>query len=295
MELRVLQYFLTVVQEENISRAAEVLHVTQPTLSRQLAQLESELGTQLFIRGKHLILTEAGLMLQRRAEEVVGLMEKIDAEFHLQEELEGVISIGCGGQYATFLLAEIMETFHMAHPKVQYGFFTYHADDIKERLDRGLLDFGLLLEPVDKEKYDYIRILTKERWGLLMRTGHPLSKKELILKEDLLGLPLVTTGRLPMQKEIANWMGSDFEKLNIFATYNIITNAALLVSSGTACALTIEGSVRLFDDRRLTFRPLSPELSMTSVLAWKKLGAMYGAPGRFLEYFKSIQFGHTEV
>ena len=286
---------MTVVREENISRAAEALHVTQPTLSRQLSQLEDELGKQLFVRGKHLTLTDAGIMLRRRAEEVVKLMGKIDEEFREQEEVTGIITIGSGGQISAAALPEIMEGFRKKHPKVQYEFYTNNADHIKEQLDRGLLDFGLLLEPIDIGKYDYLRMPEVERWGIFMRKDDPLAQKEAITRDDLRGLPLITTNRLSLQREIANWFGDKFGELNIFASYNIITNVAMLVEHGTARALTIEGAVNLFDPERLTFRPLYPELTMTSVFAWKRYSPMFGAAGRFLEYFKSIQFRHILV
>ncbi len=289
MELRVLQYFLTVVREENISKAAEVLHITQPTLSRQIGQLEEELGVQLFSRGRHLVLTEAGIMLRRRAEEIVELMDKIESELEEQSDIGGIISIGSGGLYSLKVFPEIMDNFKRKYPKVQYNLYTNNAEHIKERLDRGLLDFGLLLEPVDLGKYDYIRLKEKERWGILVRTDSELAEKEYITKEDLENIPLITSSRIEMQKEIANWLDNDFSKLNIFATYNIITNVAVLVTEGKASALTIEGAVNLFNPDILTFKLLYPELSMTSVLAWKKFQPFSGAAGKFLEYFKSMR------
>lgn len=289
MELRVLRYFLTVVREENISRAADILHVTQPTLSRQLAQLEEELGVQLFIRGRHLSLTDAGVMLRRRAEEVVALMDKIENEFEEQNEVGGIISIGSGGLGASQILPAVMESFRKKYPKVQYQFYTNSADFVKERLEQGLLDFGLLLEPIDITKFDYIRMKEKEKWGLLLRADHPLAAKEHITKEDLQSEPLITTNRISLQKELESWMDGSISDLDIFATYNIITNVAMLVNSGAASALTIEGAVNLFEGSKLTFRPLFPELSMTSVLAWKKFQPNFGAAGKFLEHFRSLQ------
>ncbi len=289
MELRVLQYFLAVVREENISRAADVLHVTQPTLSRQMAQLEEELGTPLFIRGRHLSLTDAGVMLRRRAEEVAALMDKIESEFEEQGEIGGIISIGSGGLSASQILPPVMQSFRQKYPKVQFQFYTNSAEHVKERLDQGLLDFGLLLEPIDVTKYDYLRMVEKEKWGLLLRTDHPLALKECIKKEDLYGIPLITTNRLSLQKEMENWLDDSISSLDIFATYNIITNVAMLVSSGVASALTIEGAVNLFGNDKLIFKPLFPELSMTSVLVWKKFQPNFGAAGKFLEYFKSMQ------
>lgn len=289
MELRMLQYFLAVVREENISRAADVLHVTQPTLSRQMAQLEEELGTQLFIRGRHLTLTDAGVMLRRRAEEVVALMDKIEDEFEHQKELGGIISIGSGGLNASQMLPASMAGFRKKYPKVQFQLYTNSAQYVKERLEQGLLDFGLLLEPIDITKFDYIRMKKKEKWGLLLRTGHPLAKRDFITKEDLMRETLITTDRPSIQRELESWFGDSLSQLDIFATYNIITNVAMMVDSGVASALTIEGAVNLFGSERMVFRPLYPELSMTSVLAWKKYQPNFGAAGRFLEYLKSMQ------
>lgn len=288
MELRVLQYFLAVVREENISRAAESLHVTQPTLSRQMAQLEEELGTPLFIRGKHLTLTDAGVMLRRRAEEVVSLINKIESEFEEQNEVGGIISIGSGGLSAVEFLLPAMQSFREKYPRVQFQFYTNSAEYVKERLDQGLLDFGLLLEPIDITKYDYLRMPAKEKWGLLLRSDSPLAEKEYITKADLQSIPLITTDRRSLQNELEHWLGKPFSELDIFATYNIITNVALLVNSEAASALTIEGAVNLFGGDKFVFKPLFPELSMTSVLAWKKFQPSFGASGKFLEYLKTM-------
>lgn len=289
MELRVLRYFLAVVREENISRAAEVLHVTQPTLSRQMSQLEEELGVQLFVRGRHFSLTDAGVMLRRRAEEVTALVDKIEREFEEQEDVGGVITIGSGGLVAMQSLIPAMARFREKYPKVQYQFYTNSAEYVKERLDQGLLDFGFLLEPVDVTKFDYIRLPEKERWGLLLQAGHPLAQKRAIARDDLFSLPLIMSDRLSLQKELQNWLGEDFSRLDIFATYNIITNVAMLVGQGVAAALTVEGAVNLFESESMVFRPLAPELSMTSVLAWKKFQPSFGADGHFLEFIKTMR------
>lgn len=289
MELRILQYFLAVVREENISRAADVLHITQPTLSRQMAQLEEELGTQLFVRGKHLALTDAGVMLRQRAEEVAALMDKIEREFEEHNEVSGIISIGSGGMKALQLLMPAMRSFREKHPRVRFQLYTNSAEHVKERLEQGLLDFGLLLEPVDITKFEYIRMGEKEKWGVLLRADHPLAQKSCVAKDDLRGLPLIVTDRRPLQKEIESWLGGPLEQLDLFATYNIITNVASLVDSGAAAALTIEGAVALMDQRRMAFIPLFPEVSMTSVLAWKRFQPDFNAAGQFLEHFKSMQ------
>lgn len=291
MELRLLQYFLAVVREENISRAADVLHVTQPTLSRQMAQLEKTLGATLFVRGRRFELTDAGVMLKHRAEEVVGLMTKIEDEFSHQREVGGVISIGSGGLYAMHILPPIMASFRELYPKVTFSLYTNNADYIKERLEQGLLDFGLLLEPVDVSKFDYLRMADRERWGVFMRKDHPLAAKEYIVKDDLKGEPLITSDRLFVQKELEAWFGDMYSELDIFATYNIITNAVNIVADGIASALTIEGAVRQFCSDRFVFKSLSPELSMSSVFVWKKFRSGFSAAGAFLDHFKT-QYGN---
>lgn len=288
MEVRVLRYFLTVVQEENLSKAAEVLYITQPTLSRQISQLEEELGTVLFVRGKKLILTDDGILLRRRAEEIVQMIDKTEREFgEAENHIGGTISIGMGGLYSFGELTGIISEFKHNYPKVQFEFYTNSADYVKERLDKGLLDFGLLLEPVDIEKYDFIRMEVKERWGLLVQADSALAKKPYITKDDLKDIPIITTNRISLQKEFSNWLGTDFGELNIFGTYNLLINAAKLVRAGIANALTIEGSVDMYDTNIMVFKPLMPELTMTSVLAWKKFQPTSRAVNKFLEQVKS--------
>ena len=292
MELRLLKYFLTVVREENISRAAEVLHVTQPTLSRQMKELEEELHTTLFIRGKRLVLTDSGVMLRRRAEEVVSLINKIDNEFREQEELSGVISVGSGGLMASKILPDLIRHFRERYPLVEFEIITGNADNIKERLEHGLLDFGFLLEPVDIGKFDYLRLAGKEIWGVLLPAGHPLAAERSVTKEQLRELPLIVTSRTALRSEIEEWLSYPVSELDVVATHNLINNAAPLTENGVACVLTVEGAVDMFDPARFAFRPLTPELSMTSVLAWKKLSPYAGAAGKFLEYIKAIHSGH---
>ncbi|HIT04553.1 MAG TPA: LysR family transcriptional regulator [Candidatus Caccocola faecipullorum] len=289
MELRLLQYFLTVVREENISRAAELLHITQPTLSRGIQKLEEELGAQLFIRGRRITLTDAGVMLRRRAEEVAALVDKIDAEFEEKRELAGVISIGTGGFKAFGALPRAMEGFRARWPRVRFRIHTNSSEYIKERIEQGLLDFALLMEPVDVSKFDYVRLPGRERWGLLVSAGNPLASRASVSADGLRGLPLITTDRLPVQRELESRLGINFSELEIFATYNIITSAAEIVAAGAACALTIEGVVSLFDPAKVVFVPLEPELSMAAVLAWKKFQPNFGAAGAFLDYLKSMQ------
>lgn len=288
MDIRVLKYFLTVVQEENMSKAAEALFLTQPTLSRQISALEEELGTTLFMRGKKLVLTEDGMLLCRRAEEIVAMVNKTEREFSdADNKIGGSIAIGMGGLYSFGALTGILDEFKNKYPNVQFELYTNSADHVKERLDKGLLDFGLLLEPIDIEKYDFIRMADKERWGLLVQSTSPLANKEYVTKEDLTAIPIITTKRMALQKEFSNWFGNDFESLNIFATYNLLINAAKLVRAGIANALTIEGSVDMYNPELMVFKPLYPELAMTSVFAWKKFQPSSRAVNKLLEYVKS--------
>lgn len=286
MDIRTLRYFLAVVREQNISRAAEALFITQPTLSRQMAQLEDELGVPLFERGKRLALTDAGVALSHRAAEVVEMMDKIKAEFSQNQTVAGIIGIGMGGLAAAQQILDLSREFQKRYPQVQFQFYSDNADDIKEKLDAGLLDFGVLLEPVEVARYDYMRFHSQECWGLLMPANSPLAEKAVIIAQDLIGLPLMTTSRQAVQKELENWFGGLQDKLNIIATYNLITHVAALIAHGEAYALTLEGAVSSLDNARLAFRPLSPELTMSAVLAWKKTHSDFGTAAKFLQFVK---------
>lgn len=288
MELRVLKYFLTVAREENITKAAELLHITQPTLSRQLSQLEEDLGVKLFARGaRKIALTEEGMLLRRRAEEIAGLVDKAEKELLEQDELtEGVIALGCGELAAVQLLADILKTFKAEYPKVSYELYTGNADKIKERLDNGLTDIGLLLEPVNIEKYDFIRLSTKERWVVLMPPDDPLAGKDYVTADDLSKLPIIMVSRNSVQNELASWFGDYFKKLDIVFTSNMSTNAAIMVKKGLGYALVIEGSVPFWSDEHICYKPLGPELTATTVLVWKKYQPCSLAVTKFIQHLK---------
>lgn len=273
MELRTLYYFLAVAREQNITRASEQLHVGQPTLSRQLMQLEEEVGTQLLIRGKRKIqLTESGMLLRRRAEEILSLVDKTEKELlHDEENIEGEVFIGVGECFASHLfLPQLIESFSKKYPKVTFNIYTGNADLIKERLDQGMIDIGILLEPVDVEKYDFIRLPQKERWGILVSHDHPLSQKDHVTSKDLIGVPLTKNYRSIVQSEIAGWFQSDYEKLNFLLTANFMTNIITLVEKNICVAMTIEGAFYNHSKEKVTFVPLYPELITGTVLVWKK-------------------------
>ncbi len=284
MDIRVLKYFLAVAREENITRAAELLHITQPTLSRQLAKLEDDLGTQLFLRGKNgITLTDEGLLLRRRAEELVELADKTERELAAHEEtVAGEITIGSGELAVVQLLPEIFSSFKKKYPNVTFDLYTGNADQIKQRLDNGLTDIGILLEPVEIEKYDFIRFNVPERWVVVMRADDPLAKKESITIKELVDLPLIFVKRQSIRNELESWFREHMDKLNIAATSNMSTNASILVEHGFGYALVIEGSLPFLDNSRLCCRPLSPERTTTSVLAWKKNQPFAPAVKKFL-------------
>lgn len=288
MEIRVLRYFLTVVREESITKASEFLHITQPTLSRQLAQLEEEVGVKLFDRGTRKIkLTNEGILLRRRAEEILQLVDKTEKELVEQEELvEGKISIGCGEIASVQLLPELFRNFHQKYPRVTFDIFTATADFVKEQMDKGLLDLGLLLEPIDMEKYDFIRMNMKEKWIVLMPPNDLLTEKEFITASDLAELPLILPRRMQVQSELASWFGDYYNKLNVLFTSNLSTNGAVMVSRGLAYSLVIEGSVPFWDASKVAYRPLYPELWSTSVLAWKRGQPFSLAATKFMEFSK---------
>ena len=288
MEIRVLRYFLTVVREQSITKAAEVLHITQPTLSRQLAQMEDEVGVKLFHRGtRKIALTNEGLLLRRRAEEILQLVDKTEKELTSQEEqVEGKITIGCGEIASVQLLPDLFESFHKKYPRVNFDLYTATADHVKDQMDRGLVDIGLLLEPIDIEKYDFIRLDMKERWVVLMRPDDLLAEKECITANELSDLPLILPRRLKVQSELASWFGDYYENLNVLFTSNLSTNASVMVNHGLAYALVIEGMMPFWNQSKITYRPLYPDLTATSVLAWKRGQPFSLAATKFIEYMK---------
>ena len=288
MEIRVLKYFLTVVREQSITRAAEVLHITQPTLSRQLAQMEDEIGVRLFERGSRKItLTNEGLLLRRRAEEILQLVDKTEKELIEQDEqIEGKIILGCGELGSVQLLPDLFESFREKYPFVTFDIYSATADHVKEQMDRGLVDIGLLLEPIDIEKYDFIRLDMKERWVVVMRPDRPLAKKKNITAKDLSKLPLIMPRRLKVQSELASWFGDHYEGLNVLFTSNLSTNAAVMVSRGLGYAIVIEGMMSFWDQSKITYRPLYPALTATSVLAWKRGQPFSPAATKFIEHIK---------
>lgn len=287
MELRVLRYFLAVAREENITKAAGILHISQPSLSRQLMQLEESLGVKLFKRSKHkVILTDEGRLLRRRAQEIVTLADKAEKELMQGEDtVTGEISIGCGETENMAYLSQMMVSFRERYPEVTFEIYTAIADDVIEHIENGVLDFGLMLEPVEISKYHFIRLPRKEKWCVLMRRDSPLAKKEAVTPADLVGVPLMLAKRKSVRNEIENWFGEYYDDLNIAVTRNLsYSNCCIMVENHVGVALVHAFS---YHRENLCLRPLSPELETGSVLVWKKNQALSPAVTKFIEWLKN--------
>ena len=285
MDIRVLQYFLAVAREESITRAAERLRMTQPPLSRQLKDLEDELGKQLLIRGsKKVTLTEDGMLLRKRAEELVDLMKKTKAELtSSNENINGDIHIGCGETEAISFLAQAAWNLQQKHPLIHYNIYSGDAERVMERLDKGLIDFGLLVGPVDVNKYDYIRLPLKDRWGVLMRKDSPLAEKESITAEDLWDKPLIISHQTSINSEMFSWLKTDITKLNIVATYDLVYNASQFVKKGFGYVIALDKLINTTGDSSLCFRPLYPILEAGLCIVWKKYQVFSKASNAFLQ------------
>ncbi len=276
MELRVLRYFLAVVKEGTITGAANFLHVTQPTLSRQLMDLEKELGQQLFTRSSHSIsLTPEGMLLKQRAQEIIELADKTEADFsNMKDKLGGEIFIGGGESSSIKIVAEVIKELQEEYPNIKYNLYSGNADDVSEKLDKGLLDFGILIQPTDISKYEYLSLNSFDTWGLIMKKDAPLARKNFITIEDLIGIPLIASRQVEKIINIKNnyleWFGDKIKNLNIVARYNLIYNAAIMVEAAVGYALGLDGLINVTGNNNLCFKPLKPTLKSELNIVWKK-------------------------
>ncbi len=274
MEIRLLRYFLAVAQEESISKAADILHITQPTLSRQLMDLEKELNTKLLIRGKRnkkITLTEDGKLLKSRAQEIIELTNKTESEFLFGDKnISGDIFIGGGETDAIRVIARTIKRLSLEYPNIKYHFYSGNGEDVTEKLNKGLLDFGVFIEPIDKKEYGFIQLPQNDTWGILMRKDSDLAKKEFIEPEDLINIPLFSSRQYLVKNLISGWLGFDFEKLNIIGSYNLLYNASVMVEEGLGYALCIDKLINISGDSKLCFKPLKPKLDAGILVAWPK-------------------------
>ena len=286
MDIRVLNYFLVVAREENITKAAQLLHITQPTLSRQLIQLEEELGVKLFRRSSHSIyLTNSGLLFRQRAQEMVNLADKAQAELKQDADiLSGNISIGCGEMRSAQEIAKLITDFQNRYPLVQFELYSGNNENIKERMEKGSLDLGLLLEPVNVVKCNFIRMRTKEQWGVLIHKDNPLAQKKAIHPGELVGTKVITIHlNTPVHHELANWSGDFAKEMKSCVNYNLLYNAVIVAKEKKGAVICVKLD-NYYDN--MIFIPFEPKLELTSVLAWKDRQLYSKATHTFINFIK---------
>lgn len=284
MELRVLQYFLAVTREQSISGAAESLHLSQPTLSRQLKEMEKELGKQLFIRGNRSVtLTDEGMILRKRAEEIMELVKKAEDEISLSDEaVAGDITIGAGETEGIRLLAKAARKVQLEYPMVHFHIISGDRVTVTEDMDNGLIDFGLLFGEINTSKYEYIKIPYNDSFGVLMRRDSPLAKKESLTPNDLLNQPLILSRQMLHDSDFRRLFNCDTEKLNITATYNLLFNGSLMVEEGMGYAICLDKIINVSGESNLCFRPIKPQTKTGMSLVWKKYQVFTKAAEKFL-------------
>jgi DNA-binding transcriptional LysR family regulator len=296
MEIRVLKYFLAVAREGSITAAANALHLTQPTLTRQLQDLEYELKQKLFVRGKYKItLTEEGMLLKDRAEEIIEMVNKTKKDIISSgEDTRGDVYIGSGETDAMHHIAEVIKDIQSAYPNIIFHIYSGNADDVMEKLDKKLLDFGVLLQPVDISKYDNVALPTTDIWGVLMRKDCPLAQCKSVKLENLKNLPLIVSRRITKKSsnnEFLKWFHGEFDNLNTVATFNLVYNAAILVKSGIGYAFALDKLADTSDKSPLCFRPLEPKLEARINVVWNKSSIRSSAANLFLQKLQE-KFGN---
>ena len=294
MELRVLNYFLTVAREGGLTGASEVLHVTQPTMSRQIQELEEELGQKLFIRTtRSMVLTPEGMLLRKRAEEILEMAERTKSEFSaMGSTVAGDVLIGSGETFALKQITDLMAQIREEYPGIHFQIYSGNAEEVAERLEKGLLDFGVFVEPADISRYNSIRLPVMDTWGLILRKDHPLAQKEHITREDLGDVPLIMSRQEMAAQKAGNnyldWFGGSYELLNVVAGYNLMYNGALMVRSGLGCAVGLDRIVNTTETSDLCFRPFDPPLEAGIVVVWKKYQVFSKAAEMLLEKMKKV-------
>lgn len=294
MEIRVLKYFLTVARVGSITGAANYLHLTQPTLSRQLQDLERELGQKLFERGQHNIsLTPEGMILRKRAEAIIDMVEKTQNEFlSLQNDVSGEIHIGAGETEVLRSVARVINDTHLNYPEIIFHMYSGILEDVLERIDNGLLDFGLVMQPVDLTKYNSINLPEKDIWGVVMRKDSPLAKQEYVTYKDMENVPLILSKkafRKPTpDNEFYRWFNKNQSKLNIVATHTLFYNAALMVEEGAGYMFTLNNLANTSKSSSLCFKPTEPQIECSWALVWKKYQVFSPASKLFLEKLQEM-------
>lgn len=271
MEIRVLRYFLEIARVGNMSRAAETLHISQPTLSKQMKELEEELGKKLFRRGSvGLTLTDEGMLLRKRAEDILDMVDKTTDEFNALDTVTGgEVHIGCAESHQIKYLARIIKEFRKDYPLFRYHLTSGNTEQVVERLDRGLLDFAVIVEPPNLSKYNYIEVPETNTWGLVMKKDDPLASKTCIEADDLMGLPIICSAQA-MQVDIPRWCGEKADMLDLSGTINLAYNGSVFVKEGVGYMLSFDNLIDTGTNSPLTFRPLNPPLETKMYVIWKK-------------------------
>ena len=288
MELRVLQYFLAVTREQSISGAAESLHLSQPTLSRQLKDMEDELGKQLFVRGnRRVTLTDEGMILRKRAEEILELVKKAEDEIAQNDDIvAGDITVGAGETDGLRFLTNAAQELQKDYPLVRFHIVSGDGITVTENLDKGLIDFGLIFGEIDESKYEYIGVPYQDTWGVMMRKDSPLAQKNSITAKDLEGLPLIVSRQAFHKSELAEFFSGNKEKINVASTYNLLFNGSLMVEEGMGYAICFDKIINVSGDSNLCFRPLEPKITAGMSVVWKRYQVLTKATELFLQKLK---------
>ena len=287
MELRTMRYFLAVAREENMTRAAELLHVTQPTLSKQLKSLEDELGKKLFVRHSFSIqLTEEGILLRKRAEDLVKMADKITEEFHTLDDLSGgEIFLGLAESYQIRRLAAVIRTLKNIYPDLRYHITSGDTEQVTEKLNKGIIDFAVLAQEPDTSRYHSLKFPDSDLWGVVMPANCPMAQKETICLEDLIGLPLFCSEQ-GWHNDTTKWCNNRIDQLHLEGSFRLSYNGSLFVKEGLGYLLTFEHIINTSPDSGLVFRPLAPRLETNIYLIWKKYQVFTPISERFLEALK---------
>lgn len=292
MEIRVLRYFLAVAREGSITKAANYLHLTQPTLSRQLQDLERKLGQKLLLRSQHSVsLTSEGHILRQRAEEIIDMVDKTEQEFHsIKDVIAGTVYIGSGESHTIKFITDIIKDIQKQYSEIKFDLVSGNAEDLIEKLDKGLLDFAVLIEPINISKFYYLTLPEKDRWGVIMKKDSPLAKLDNIKYDNLKDFPLIFSKQVkrqnPSDSDFMKWFKGSFDNFNIAATYNLIYNAGLMAESGVGYVVGLDNLLNTMNNSNLTFRPLYPTLESALNIVWKKGQIFSPASKVFLEKLK---------
>ena len=289
MEIRVLRYFLEIAREENMTRAAQRLHISQPSLSKQMKELETELGKKLFVRSNYSIhLTEEGMLLRKRAEDLLSMADKITNEFQTMDDITGGdVFIGCAESHLIKYLAQAVGRLNRRYPGIHYHITSGDTEQVTEKLNRGLFDMAFIVEPPDLSRYNYLEVPETDTWGAIMRKDCPLAEKDSVTIDDLLPYPIFCSEQ-SAKSDLPRWCGEKTDQLNIMATFNLSNNGAVFVKEGLGICLTFDRLIETTPDSSICFRPVTPVLHTKMYVIWKKYQVFTAVSKLLLEEITKI-------